>query len=76
MAKFFRRLPNYIFTEYSSFSWEKTITNLSSPVNELFSQVVINLKDEFEHLNLPNATEKMSTKNNMSNVETPIFNEI
>ena len=44
--KFFRRLPNYFFMESFSFSCKKTTMKLSGPVNELFSEVFINLKNE------------------------------
>ena len=36
IAKFFRRLPNYFFTESSSFSCKKTTMKVSGPVNKLF----------------------------------------
>ena len=44
VATFFRRLPNYFFTESSSFLCEKTTMKISGLVNEIFSQVVINLE--------------------------------
>ena len=42
--KFFRWLPNYFFKESSFFSCEKTTMKISRPVNEFFSEVVMNLK--------------------------------